>query len=137
MQPRVLHMMSALGLDPRRVPASNVVFVRSAREADLERDKSVLLASCWPVHRAVIEGLGVRTILCMGGTAGRWVRGELGAHELVGCFREDNLRRWTSEAHRNADGQYVVTLTHPSIAAWNNPKTDPTPLVKRVLAMAG
>lgn len=137
MQPRVLHLMAELGLDPRRVPASNVVFVRSAREADLERDKAILLASCWPVHRAVIDSLGVRTILCMGGTAGRWVRGELDADECVGEFREDNGRRWKSQAHRNAMGQYVVTLTHPSIAAWNNPKTDPTPLVKRVLAMAG
>ena len=136
MQPRVRHMFSSLGLDPRRIPASNVVFVRSARESDLEGKKASLLAACWPVHRAVIERLGVRTVLCLGGTAGRWTRDALGAHELVDQFQEDNARRWISQAHRNATGQHVLTLTHPSIAAWNVQETDPTPLVKRVLATA-
>ena len=38
MQPRVLHMMNALGMDPGQIPASNLIFVRSQRavSADLK-----------------------------------------------------------------------------------------------------
>jgi hypothetical protein len=133
MQPRVLHMLNGLGLDPRDVPASNVVFVRSNNEVALAREKATLLASCWPVHQAVIEALGVRAIVCFGGTAGRWVREKLGASERFDQFRETNARGWTSEAHRAPDSRVVVTVTHPGRADWRNPAADPTPLVKRSL----
>lgn len=136
MQPRVRHLLTSLGLDARRIPASNVVFVRSGRERDLEGRKEALLTACWPVHEAVIDALGVRTVLCLGGTAGRWTRERLGAHHLVDEFEEDNARRWTSRAHRNADGKYVLTLTHPSIADWTTPSADPTSFARRVLAEA-
>jgi hypothetical protein len=133
MQPRILHMFSRLGLDIRDVPASNVVFVRSNREAVLASEKEGLLGMCWPVHRAVIETLGVSTILCLGKTAGKWVRSLVGAREKAGEFTETNSRRWRSEAHLSADGLAVLTLTHPGIADWRNPASDPTPLVEAML----
>ena len=136
MQPRVLHMLRQLRLDPRRVPASNVVFVRSSSEAALSAEKQSLLAACWPVHAAVIQALGVRTLVCFGGTAGTWVRERLGARALVESFSEANNRGWTSQAHRAPDGRVVVTVTHPSRVDWTNPKADPTPLVARMLARA-
>ena len=40
MQPRMRHMFDQLGLDLREVPASNVVFVRSANEAALAAEKA-------------------------------------------------------------------------------------------------
>ena len=134
MQPRVLHMLASLGLDPRAVPASNVVFVRSSTEATLQAEKADLLEACWPVHRAVIDALGVQAVLCFGGTAGRWVREELAAWERVDGYQETNSRRWSSEAHRAGDGRMVLTLTHPGRANWCNPQCDPTPLVLRALA---
>jgi hypothetical protein len=134
MQPRVLHMFKKLELNPHEVPASNVVFVRSNREAALAEEKNGLLAQCWPVHHAVIETLGVTTILCFGGTAGRWVRGLLGADEKVGEFVETNARRWRSEAHSSRAGVAVVTATHPSIADWRNPVADPTSLIQAALS---
>ena len=134
MQPRVLHMFASLGLDPRSVPASNVVFARTSTEAILRNEKADLLQACWPVHHAVIEALAVRVVLCFGGTAGRWVRDELDAQERVDSYRETNERRWISEAHRAGDGRIVVTLTHPGRANWCNAHSDPTPLVQRVLA---
>jgi hypothetical protein len=133
MQPRVLHLLYGLRLDARAVPASNVVFVRSAREATLKAEKLALLRACWPVHQAVIESLGVRVLLCFGSTAARWAREVLDAHELVGTFTERNRRRWTSTAHANADGTCVVKVTHPSIADWRNPVADPTRLVRDIL----
>ena len=133
MQPRILHLMEQLGRHPHSVPASNVVFVRTAREADLQRDKAHLLAACWPVHQAVIDQLGVRTVLCLGGTAGAWTREKLGATKLVGEWAEQNRRGWKALAHENEAGQRVVTLPHPSIAAWNVTETDPSDFVRTMI----
>lgn len=134
LQPRVRHLFNELGIDLRSVPASNVVFVRTNDEAALAGEKQSLLEACWPVHRAVIEGLGISTLLCLGITAGRWVRSLLGAEERVGRFVECNARAWSSEAHLGRDGICVVTLTHPGRADWRNPAADPAPLVRAMLA---
>ena len=134
MQPRVLRMLAQLKLDPRQVPASNVVFVRSQNEAALQAEKRHLLTVCWPVHAAVIASLGVRTVVCFGGTAGRWTRERMNANEPIDSYCETNLRGWTSQAHRAPDGRVVAMLTHPSRADWINPDADPTPLIARLLA---
>lgn len=133
MQPRMRHVFDQLGVELREVPASNVVFVRSATEAALGAEKTVLLQQCWPVHDAVIHALGVRTILCLGATAGRWAREAIGASELIDRFVEQNGRGWTSEAHIAPDGRAIVTVTHPGRADWRNPSADPTPLIRAVL----
>ena len=134
MQPRVLHLLRHLGREPRRIPASNLIFVRSQRERHLKANKDTLFRICWPFHAAVIEELCISVVLCFGNTAGRLVRDELEAHEKCGAFQEVNRRRWTSQAHRNTKGQRVVTLTHPSIAKWDAPEADPTELVKATLS---
>jgi hypothetical protein len=133
MQPQMLHLLSRLKLDPRTVPASNVFFARSASEASLAAEKALLMEQCWPVHAAVISTLGVSTILCLGGTAGRWVRERTGANRLVDRFRETNARGWVSEAHTAEDGKVVVTVTHPGRANWKNPDADPAPMLSRIL----
>ena len=133
MQPRILHMLRKLGLDPRQVPASNVIFVRSNTEATLAREKSALLPLCWKVHQAVIDTLAVDTVLCLRGTAGLWVREALGAQTLIDEFAETNIRGWRSFAHANGSVQCVVTISHPGRADWRNPAADPTPLIERTL----
>lgn len=133
LQRRVQHLLRQVGLDPRSVPAANVVFVRSRRESDLEAEKARLLQACWPVHHALIAAMGVRVIACLGGTAGRWVRERLGAGDLIDSFTESNDRHWKSQTHVTHEGLKVVTLTHPSIADWCSPATDPTVLVARAL----
>ena len=134
MQRRIAHMFTALNLDARNIPSSNLIFTRSTRVNTLKTNPSDLANVCWPFHQSVIDTLGPKIIICMGGLSGGFVRHQLSANTLVDAFREDNNRRWTSEAHLNAQGRVVITLTHPSIADWTNPKTDPTPLVKRILA---
>ena len=136
LQPRVLHLLKRVGHDARSVPASNVVFVRSSRESDLARDKSAWLRACWPVHDRVIRALGVAVVACMGGTAGAWAREMLSAHEPVERWSEDNDRRWTSCTHQAPSGIQVVTLTHPSVAAWNSHGADPSALVVAALRRA-
>ena len=134
MQPRMQHLFNEIGVDARATPASNVVFVRSASESDLASEKSDLLAACWPVHEAVLGATGADTVICLGGTAGRWVRERLSVNQKIDSYSETNDRGWTSEAHENGNGMAVVTLTHPGRANWCNPKADPSELVRRVLA---
>ena len=126
-------MLASLEFDPRAVPSSNVIFARSSTEATLQKSKDILLQACWPVHRAVIRALGIRVVLCFGGTAGRWARERLGAQQHVDSFQETNRRGWRSETHATGDGRMVLTLTHPGRADWRNPDADPTCLVRRAL----
>lgn len=130
MAPRVLHLYAALGLDPGAVPASNLVFVRSAREGNISKLEMMTLADrCWDFHAGAIRFLQPRAILCFGKTAGHYVRGKTGASELVAEFVETNRRRWRSQVYANASGLRVVVATHPSIADWTAAATDPTHLV--------
>ena len=135
MQPRVLHLLRELDLEPRKVPASNVAFVRSARGKDIKGCFRELAKLCWPFHQAVIELLGVRVVLCLGKDSGSWVREQLDANDLVDQFVEVNNRRWTSTSYKNSNGIGVVVATHPSIADWTTPATDPSLLVQRMLAI--
>jgi hypothetical protein len=133
MQPRVLHLLRRLNLEPRNVPASNVVFVRSAREKDINNRFRQLAELCWPFHQAVIERLGVRVVLCFGQRSRSWVRERLNANNPVDRFVEKNNRRWTSTSYKNSSGIAVVVVKHPSIADWTKPATDPSLLVQRML----
>lgn len=136
MQPRIQHLLRGLDFDPRLTPASNVVFVRTTDERELATEKADLLRACWPFHQAVIEGLGVRLILCLGATAGAWTRERVGANVPEDSFSETNLRRWTNLVHAAPDGLRVATLTHPGRAAWQAPEADPTPMVRAALDRA-
>ena len=133
MQPRVLHLLRQLNLEPGNVPASNVIFVRSAREKDINNQFRQLAELCWPFHQAVIERLGVRVVLCFGQKSGGWVREQLNANNQVDQLVEKNERRWTSVSYKNSNGIAVVVATHPSIADWTTPATDPSLLVQRML----
>ena len=131
MAPRVLHLFGALGLDPGAVPASNLVFVRSARESNIPKQEMMALANrCWDFHARAIAVLQPRAILCFGKTAGGFVRNMTGANEMVDEFIESNDRRWRSQAFANGSGLQVVVATHPSIADWTVGATDPTRLVR-------
>jgi hypothetical protein len=129
MAPRVLHLFRRLGLEPGSVPASNLFFVRSRREEHMRGRQKELSDLCWPFHARVLEELKPAAILCLGGTAGRFVRKRLGANRVLGEFVERNERRWKSEALEGAGEIRVIVATHPSIADWTAPSTDPSDLV--------
>ncbi len=133
MQRGVIHLLRCLRIDPGEVPASNIVFLRSGREDRLEGNLQQLARECWPFHQSVIEKLGTSVILGFGRSAGNWVCNRLNARTQVGEFVEDNRRQWRSRVFRNGDGFMVVVATHPSIADWTAPATDPTELVQTAL----
>jgi hypothetical protein len=133
MAPRVLHLFSKLRLQPGHVPASNLHFVRSRREEHIKDRQSALADLCWPFHAAVIAALQPRAVLCLGATAGNYVRQKLGANRLVSTFVEQNNRRWKSQVFSGPAGPKVVIATHPSIADWTSPPTDPSSLMRQAL----
>lgn len=134
MAPRVLHLLRSAGLDPGSVPASNLVFLRSRREADINRSDMISMAdACWPFHNAVIESLRPRVVLCFGHTAGNYVRRRLSADLQISEFVELNNRRWRSRTFASPTGVKIVVATHPSIANWCTAPSDVTPLVKEAL----
>ena len=133
MQPRVLHLLRQVNLDPQKAPASNIIFERSAREKDIKSRIPELAEPCWPFHESVIEQLGVRVVLCFGKSSGYWVRKKLQANTFVEEFVEKNNRHWKSVTYKNSSGIAVVVATHPSIADWTNSATDPSHLVKKML----
>jgi len=137
MQRNVLHLMRHLKVDPGKVPASNLVFVRSSREADIAGPQMKRMAEeCWHLHEALLGRLRTRVVVCFGRTAADFVRGKIGAHIQTGEFVEQNNRRWVSRSYRNDDGMVVVQVTHPSIASWRNPATDVSPLVAHAVGQA-
>lgn len=134
MQPRVLHLLNYLNLNPGEVPSSNVIFIRSQRESHISNEANELIEQCWPFHSAVINELKPKVILCFGKTAGKYVRKQLSANELIDEFVEKNNRRWKSQAYANKNDVKVIIATHPSIADWSAPDTDPSEMIKRVIA---
>ncbi len=133
MQPRVLHLLKQVGLSPGDVPASNIIFLSSRREANISGDVEELKNACWSLHKAVIEKLQVSVILCFGKTSGQWVCNQLGALKQIDEFVERNERRWRSSSYTNNKGLRVVVAAHPSIADWTATNTDPSILVANAL----
>jgi hypothetical protein len=134
MAPRVLHLLRRLNLQPGSVPASNLFFVRSRREANIKDRQATLADLCWPFHARVIDRLQPRAVVCLGSTAGRYVRKKLGATRLHAEFIERNNRNWKSQTFVGSGSPRVVVVTHPSIADWSAAATDPSELVREAMA---
>lgn len=130
----VHHLLRNLSMDPGAVPASCVVVARTRTEAELSSQFQRLAAMCWPFHRAVIDELGVRVVVCFGRRGADFVRRQLDAHQPIDTFVETNNRGWASNTYVGKFGIKVVQVTHPSRADWRNPDADVSPLVSRALA---
>jgi hypothetical protein len=134
LQRRVRHLLRQVGLDPRTTPSSNLIFARSQRISTLQGGVEGHEEACWAFHKAVIDQLGVRLIVCLGVSTGDAVRRRTGAERLLAQFRENNRRGWVSSVHGNCKGLSVASLTHPSIADWTTTQCDPSELLLRQLA---
>jgi hypothetical protein len=130
LQRRIQHLLSCLGLNPRMVPASNLVFSRSRRLEHLVGDYDQLANLCWPFHEAIIHSLRPKGIICFGAVASKQVARRVGAKNCVDEFQETyGKRSWTSRVWQNPSGLLVFALTHPSSADWTSPSADPSRMV--------
>lgn len=137
-QPSLLRLFEGLGRDPGEVPASNLVFVRSKDEEQLNnlyKNQSEINSACWPFHQSVIEKLGVSVLVCFGGRSSAWACRQLKAKREIDTFT--NGGGWTSRTFRNAHGLIVVALTFPNRGRqWTVLGNDPSRLVVRAIELA-
>ncbi len=133
LQLRILHLLRALNLDVSEIPASNICFVRSPRESHIADKINDYMDLCWSLHQNVIDQLEIKTILCLGKTAGKYTRSKIDANVLIDEFVENNNRKWKTQVYKNDKNQIVIVATHPSIADWTNEKTDISKLVKKYI----
>lgn len=133
LQLRILHLLKALNLEASETPASNMCFVRSPRESNIAREIKDYMDLCWSLHQNVIDQLEIKTILCLGKTAGKYTRSKINANILINEFVENNNRKWKTQVYKNNKNQIVIVATHPSIADWTNEKTDISELVKKYI----
>lgn len=135
LQRRFLHLFDVLGVDPRYVPTSNMIYVRSRQANHIAANRMNALAEeCWPFHARMIERLRARVVLCMGRQVAWFVRSKVGAHTEVDRFRETYDKRSSMSVTYTGPGVTVVQVTHPRYANWVDPRADVSPLVARALA---
>jgi len=64
LQQRVVWLLEQLGLNPRKVPCSNLIFVRSAEIAGLPFNE--LADLCWKVHERILKIVSPKILLVFG-----------------------------------------------------------------------
>ena len=136
---RMQHLFDRIDKDPKTVPASNLIFARSQSAERLGKAEIYRIAKdCWRFHRAIIDELETKVVVCLGRDVGKVVRKFLNSHHSsINSFTEDNDRGWASYTYDNSDGIFIVQLTHPSRADWTSCRSDPTGLVAAALESAG
>ncbi|MFN6037141.1 MAG: hypothetical protein ACK452_01640 [Bacteroidota bacterium] len=128
-QIRMNHLLKNLNLSPYYIPASNLVFVRSAREGNFNKSLYKEYAKlCWNnFHEKVINKLEIKIIICLGNTPGNFVRKKLKmGNDLIDSFAEKNKRKWQTKIYQNEKKQKVIIIPHPSISDWTTKECDPT-----------
>ena len=133
-QLRMKHLATRAKLDLRLTPSSNLVFLRSTRTSELARPWSEMVEVCWPFHALVLSQLKPSVILCLGMKTAQDVLDKLGGGNEIGAFAEANARGWTSRSWQVRSGQRVLGFTHPGIADWTKPATDPSNLLLEALS---
>jgi uracil-DNA glycosylase family 4 len=132
-QQRVQHLLKKLNLQPEEVPASNLVFVRSPREKDIDKEKyKEYTELCWKFHETVIDFLEIEVILCLGNTPGKFVRNKLCTRNRpIDTWAEQNNRRWKTKVYKNGKQQKVIVVPHPSISNWLSEDCDPSHIISK------
>ena len=122
LQRELRSILGRVGLDPRELPFSDVVFARS-RQANQLADKERLMELCWPFHRAVIRGLRIRVVLCLYKPAAVFVRRKLGArpapvHRV--CERSRSGKTHWRECFAAPGDLKIVQITRSTGITWED-----------------
>lgn len=126
--------LDGLGLDLRRVPMSNVTFVRSTSSDTLGKEGRATIDLCRAFHLAVIHQLQVRLVVCMGKEPGMRLVKWFGAQE-IGRYPSENGRRWMATVWGSSENNpKIVILRYPSRGCtWMNPEENPAPFVRSLI----
>jgi hypothetical protein len=134
-QIRMQYLFKKLKLSPYQIPASNLVFVRSRREAELNKTLYKEYAElCWTnFHEKIIQTLGIKIIICLGNTPGNFVRKKLNMNKKLVYYPERNNRKWATKIYENDKKQKVIIIPHPSVSDWTTDDCDPSVIVSKYI----
>ena len=121
-----------LKLNLYKIPASNLVFVRSRREDKYDKCKFKEDSElCWnEFHVKVIQKLESKIIICLGNTPGNFVRKKLNMYKKpIATLEERNIRKWSTKVYENDKKQKVIVIPHPSVSDWTSPECDPSEII--------
>jgi hypothetical protein len=126
LQRRVRWLLEQLGLQPREVCASNLIFGRSLRQEHLggKSEQLVLANRCWPIHKWIMEQVQPKAILCMGNFPFDYIREK----ELLNRITHyaSGHGNWTCRATK-WNGSQLISVphlslysmdSHPEVATW-------------------
>ncbi len=132
-QPKVLYFFNQLGLDPGRVPSSNLFFVRSRTIAKTTSARTYA-EKCWGFHKEVIRNLHISMVICFHKSFGKeFLMEKMRGRRLQETASEQNRRGWTAEVYRTEEDKILVFLPHPSRSDWRKPECDFSGLVNKYI----
>ena len=124
LQRTLVSLLERLGLEPREVPFSDAVFCRSRQARHIpDNETQRLMRQCWRFHRAVIQRLRVRVVLCLYKEASEFVRGELRAsrHPSHRVFESSaSGRKYWRESYPAPGGLSIIQITRPTGIPWED-----------------
>lgn len=85
LQKRFQYLFSSLGVDPRNVCGSNLIFVRSRRANDLKEQKT-LANKCWVVHEYIISLVKPKAIFVLGESPFTFVKNKIQKIKTDSCM---------------------------------------------------
>lgn len=124
LQRTLVSLLERLGLEPREVPFSDVVFCRSRQAKHIpDHERQRLMRRCWPFHHAVIHRLTVRVVVCLYKEASVFARRQLGASRdpIHRVFeRSRSGRKYWRECYSAPGGRRIVQVTRPTGIPWED-----------------
>ena len=117
LQRRVQWLLTELRLDVRGVPASNLIFMRSRRQAEIPFEDYA--DACWPINEAIIQTINPGAILAFGNGEKQspyvYLQHKLGiGGEPYNTLSINEELNYSCKAFRTPDNRLVVGLPHLS-----------------------
>lgn len=111
LQRKVRWFFEQLGLQPREVCASNLIFGRSTREEHISDEHTA--DKCWPTHEWIMRQVKPSVILCMGNTAFNYITEKKGAGRIQ-TFPAGHAN-WECRETKLRDGIQLISVPHLSL----------------------
>lgn len=114
LQKRVTWLLGEIGVDPRTVCASNLIFLRSRAASDVSYS---LAEACWPVHQSILEIVKPRLIIAFGNSDRSpygYLREMLAGKEDKICSGHGNWKAKGFAAKINGRNVYIAGIPHLS-----------------------
>jgi hypothetical protein len=116
-QRRVVWLLWGLGLDPREVCSSNLIFKRSSGQNDSGYPETA--HRCWPVHQRILRAVQPKLIICLGNVPFEYICSR-GRHEGAPDEFPSGHGSWRCRALRvQLEGRPVEVVSLPHFSHYD------------------